>query len=88
MAIKNEKIKRALQDFREADHYAAIGEFVFRFSQLEFTIKARLSNALNLPPELFDIITSPYDFAMLCTVTAETSKATPRTAGCQQESDR
>lgn len=77
MAEKHEKLRQALQDFREAGHYAAIGEFVFRFSQLEFTIRARLFNALGLKQELFDIITSPYDFAILCTVTAETLKAAP-----------
>lgn len=86
MAIKNEKkIREALQEFREADHYAAIGEFVFRFSQLEFSIKARLSNALDLRPGLFDIITSPYDFAVLCTVTAETLKAMPGLADANKK---
>jgi hypothetical protein len=34
-------------------------------------------NALDLPKGLFDIITAPYDFAMLCTVTSEALKATP-----------
>jgi hypothetical protein len=71
-----EEIVESLQRFREGEHYAAIGEFVFRFSQLEFTIKARLFNALNLPDTLFDIITGPYDFAMMCTVAAEVLKAT------------
>ena len=53
----------------EAELHAAIGEFIFWFSQLEFTIKARLAGALQLKSELFDIIIGPYDFAMLCTVT-------------------
>lgn len=58
------------------DHYEVIGEFVYKFSQLEFLIKHRLFKALGLKQELFDIITRPYDFAMLCTVSAETLKAT------------
>ena len=53
----------------EAELHKAIGEFIFWFSQLEFTIKARLSGALALGDGLFDIIIGPYDFAMLCTVT-------------------
>src|SRR6516225_890723 len=53
----------------EVKLHGAIGEFIFWFSQLEFTIKARLAGALNLEDGLFDIIIAPYDFAMLCTVT-------------------
>jgi hypothetical protein len=53
----------------EVELHEAIGEFIFWFSQLEFTIKARLAGALNLEDGLFDIIIGPYDFAMLCTVT-------------------
>jgi hypothetical protein len=49
--------------------FLRIGEFIFWFSQLEFTIKVRLSKALNLPDELFHTVTAPYDFAVLCTVT-------------------
>jgi hypothetical protein len=41
----------------------AIGHFIYWFSQLEFTIKARLAGALDLPEDLFDIIIGPYDFA-------------------------
>lgn len=61
------KIARA-----ENELYQAIGYFIFWFSQLEFTIKARLSGALNLEEQLFDIVIGPYDFAMLCKVTEET----------------
>jgi hypothetical protein len=46
-----------------------IGHFIFEFSQLEFTIRAVLSSALKLPDGYFDIVTSGYDFAMLCNVT-------------------
>jgi hypothetical protein len=49
--------------------YTAIGEFIFWFSQLEFTLKARLAGALELRGNLFDIIIGPYDFRMLCAVT-------------------
>jgi hypothetical protein len=64
-----------IEEFRKeeetkASGFRKIGEFIFWFSQLEFTIKARLSSALQLPDELFDPITASYDFAMLCTVTA------------------
>jgi hypothetical protein len=56
----------------EQELYSAIGEFIFWFSQLEFTIKARLAGALELDDQLFDIVIGPYDFAMLCTVTEKT----------------
>jgi len=50
--------------------FELIGQFIFWFSQLEFTIKARLAAALSLPDEQFDTITAPYDFAVLCMVTS------------------
>jgi hypothetical protein len=53
----------------EAALQKSIGHFVYWFSQLEFTIKSRLANALDLAEGLFDVIIGPYDFAMLCTVT-------------------
>jgi hypothetical protein len=75
MAIKNEKeVRRAVQEFKEAGHYAAIGEFVFRFSQLEFLIKGTLASYLKLRDDQFDVIVGPYDFAMLCTVAEKTIK--------------
>ena len=49
--------------------YREIGRFLFEFSQLEFTIRVQLAGLLKLPEDNFDIVTSPYDFAMLCTVT-------------------
>ena len=66
--------ERALEELeqREERLYRAIGYFIFWFSQLEFTIKARLANALQLEEGMFDIIIGPYDFAMLCTVTKQT----------------
>jgi hypothetical protein len=41
------------------------------FSQLDFTIRFVLARRLGIPDEYFDIVTAPYDFAMLCTVTRE-----------------
>jgi len=48
--------------------YEQIGEFIFQFSQLEFTIRTQLSNVLNLSDDQFDVVTGPYDFSILCTV--------------------
>lgn len=68
-------------DRREEALYRAIGYFIYWFSQLEFTVKARLANALDLDEGMFDIIIGPYDFAMLCTVTRQTLMRTaPETA--------
>ena len=61
------EVDQQLEDERKQG-YCRIGEFVFWFSQLEFTIRARLAAALSLPDSQFDIVISPYDFAMLCTV--------------------
>jgi hypothetical protein len=66
MPIKNEReVRRAVQGFKEAEHYAAIGEFVVRFSQLEFFIKSVLASYLKLRDDQFDVIVGPYDFAVL-----------------------
>jgi hypothetical protein len=48
-----------------------IGRFLFEFSQLQFTIRHVLAIRLELEDEYFDIITGPYDFAMLCKVTEQ-----------------
>lgn len=63
---------RQKQARKENELFKSIGEFIFWFSQLEFTIKARLAGALRLDDRFFEIIIGPYDFAMLCTVTRET----------------
>lgn len=55
----------------QADGYRLIGQFISEYSQLEFTVKAILFGQLRLPEDYFDIVTAPYDFAMLCTVTKE-----------------
>ncbi len=51
--------------------FAEIGEFIFCFSQLEFSIRIRLGEMLNIDDKYFDIVTSRYDFAMLCSVTKD-----------------
>jgi hypothetical protein len=63
-ALEREKVKSL---------YLAIGQFMFEFSQLEFTIRHLLGEILEFkdtgPDALFDILISPYDFATLCNVT-------------------
>ena len=56
----------------------AIGAFMFAFSQLEFTIRVRLGRVLGLKEGMMDIVTGPYDFAMLCVVTREAMLAKKR----------
>jgi hypothetical protein len=58
--------------------YQAIGAFVFHFSQLEFTIRARLQRVMLLKPGYADIVMGGYDFAMRCTVTRESVLARRR----------
>ena len=52
-----------------AKTFQLIGEFIFWFSQLEFSIRTRLSGLLTMDDSLFDIVIGPYDFAILCTIT-------------------
>src|SRR5438046_1543594 len=54
-----------------AEGHRAIGQFLAEFSQLDFTIRFVLAKRLGLADEYFDIVISPYDFAMLCNVTRE-----------------
>jgi cobalamin biosynthesis Co2+ chelatase CbiK len=54
--------------------FRAIGEFIFRFSQLEYQLKSTLASYLKLKGDQFDVIVGPYDFAMLCTVAEKTIK--------------
>lgn len=51
-----------------------IGKFMFRFSQLEFTIRHMLADVLNVSDEQFTATTGMYDFRMLCTVTCQMLK--------------
>ncbi len=59
---------------REAERrtrgFLSIGEFIFRFSQLEFTIRVLLSGILKLTDAQFNAVVGVYDFAMLCKVTS------------------
>lgn len=57
------------EEAAKARTFEAIGRFLFQFSQLEFTVRIFLSAQIGLKKEHFDIVTAPYDFRMLCTVT-------------------
>ena len=63
--------ERRLEDDQKGQGFQTIGQFIFWFSQLEFTIKHRLSTALGLRDQLFDVVTAPYDFATLRTVASQ-----------------
>jgi hypothetical protein len=54
---------------RKAKGFQLISEFIFNFSQLKFTMRVMLSGLLKLNEEQFNVVTSPYDFAKLCSVT-------------------
>lgn len=54
-----------------AEGHRAIGNFLSEFSQLDFTIRFVLASKLGISKEYFDIVTAPYDFAMLCNVARE-----------------
>jgi hypothetical protein len=64
----------------EREVYEAIGAFVFHFSQLEFTIRARLARVLKLRDGYSDIVIGAYDFVMLCTVAREAMLKPKRTS--------
>jgi hypothetical protein len=63
------KASNALRDRQ----FQAIGNFLFQFSQLEFSVRAVLTGRLGLTGDYFDAVTAPYDFRMLCTVTSKVS---------------
>jgi hypothetical protein len=73
MPIKRKRRARYRIEFARvsAESLHAVGLFTFEFSQLEFTIRVALLGCLELPQEYFDIVTAPYDFAMLCKVARE-----------------
>jgi len=56
---------------QQVEGHQLIGRFVSEFSQLDFSIRFLLAKRLGLADEYFDIVTAPYDFAMLCNVTRE-----------------
>jgi hypothetical protein len=57
------------EEARKSTTFQAMGRFFFHFSQLEFTIRVLLAAALKLSEVQLDIVTSTYDFRVLCTVT-------------------
>lgn len=67
----------------------AIGEFIFEFSQLEFTIRVALARTLNpyWDDETFDAVTSPYDFRMLCGVTRAVLEGEARKLATQEDQE-
>src|SRR3954449_8553030 len=47
--------------------YREIGRFIFEFSQLEYTLRHHVSEMARIDEQYFDIVTSAFDFAKLCT---------------------
>ncbi|MEY9423399.1 hypothetical protein ABIF69_009841 [Bradyrhizobium japonicum] len=72
--VEVSSMKEAFDIMQSEEFYRAIGEFIFRFSQLEYLIKSALASYLKLRDDQFDAIVGPYDFAMLCTVAEKTIK--------------
>ncbi|WP_316215155.1 hypothetical protein [Bradyrhizobium sp. SZCCHNR2035] len=60
--------KKPTPAYDNEEVYEAVGAFIFHFSQLEFTIQARLARVLKLSDELGAIVIGAYDFVLLCTV--------------------
>ncbi len=56
-------------DRRRAELFSAIGEFIYWFSELEHHIRLLLVTQFGIDGELFETVTGPYDFPMLCKVT-------------------
>jgi hypothetical protein len=67
--IDMDLVRRSVENRAMTLH--AIGQFIFEFSQLEFTIRFVLAAYLDLPDGYFDAVTGPYDFRMLCAVTSK-----------------
>ena len=51
--------------------YRAIGRFIFVFSQVEYTIRHHLAEAIELKEDFFTPVIESYDVAVLCTVAKE-----------------
>lgn len=67
-------LQAAFEVMQSEEFFRAIGEFIFKFSQLEYSIKSALASYLKLRDDQFDVVVGPYDFAMLCTVAEKTIK--------------
>jgi hypothetical protein len=72
--VEVNSMKEAFEIMQSEEFFRAIGEFIFRFSQLEYLIKSALASYLKLRDDQFDVVVGPYDFAMLCTVAEKTIK--------------
>ena len=60
--------QRAVNKFTSEDQFfAAIGRFIFEFSQLEYTIKHHIAETVDLQDQYFNAIMT-HDFALLCTI--------------------
>jgi hypothetical protein len=46
--------------------YREIGRFIFEFSQLEYTLRYYVADMARVDDQYFDIMTSAFDFAKLC----------------------
>lgn len=51
----------------EENTYREIGRFIFEFSQLEYTLRYHVAEMARIGDEYFEIVTSAFDFARLCT---------------------
>ena len=67
MVVKQTHNQDAIRHLNEDEaFYSAIGRFIFQFSQLEYSIKTSVAQAIRLPDQYFDAIMTQ-DFALLCT---------------------
>ena len=72
--IEVNNFQEAIEILQSEEFFMAIGEFIFRFSQLEYLLKSTLASYLKLRDDQFDVVVGPYDFAMLLTVAEKTIK--------------
>lgn len=59
------------------EQYRLVGEFFHVFSELEFSLRFFLAQALKIPGDYFDIVTAPYDTNALCNVVKALAKKKP-----------
>jgi hypothetical protein len=72
--VEVNSLEEAFEVMQSEEFFRAIGEFIFRFSQLEYQLKGTLASYLKLRDDQFDVVVGPYDFAMLLTVAEKTIK--------------
>jgi hypothetical protein len=59
--------QQSINKFTSEDRwYSAIGRFISEFSQLEYTLKYYIAEAIGLSEQHFNAIASQFDFAKLC----------------------